>query len=443
MPIERQSEQFGIFEDLPMPERTASVPDPNDLGDLLAGPSITAGLLNPRAAWREGDPWTYAPENAVPDDDEETWEESDEEDFPFGDPERWIPEELVVGRRVANPMASPGEGGSDFNTMFAPTEQQGGRLYTGIPGAAAAFADQVNLDPALRGDGTTDATAWNPGPKTTAQINAARRLLADVPPAAAPQQAQPQQQAQPELPVHLWDADAQQPACGVDQPLNVSSNDYQVTCPECQMAMQRKQEELAQEQQQQLMQPPAGQVVGRRISFRFADDHQPVDTHELLEDTVVDTEDRIEPDPDGDPPHLEMLRAQEARRTAMPVPRGTDPDFTPHVEGGEHGDIYLGDGDWQSDYGVEPTAEDRARWLDLTRQRDERIQQYIENTGLDPYVPEWQAREEKAERERRSRESAVKYSGPACECGCPINRHLGGKGLACQCGHCDALTVRV
>ena len=45
MPIERQSEQFGIFEDLPMPERTASVSnDVEGLRDLLSGPAILAGL---------------------------------------------------------------------------------------------------------------------------------------------------------------------------------------------------------------------------------------------------------------------------------------------------------------------------------------------------------------------------------------------------------------
>lgn len=87
---------------------------------------------------------------------------------------------------------------------------------------------------------------------------------------------------------------------------------------------------------------------------------------------------------------------------AMPAPRGTDPHFTPHVEG-PHGDIYLGDGDWQSDYGMEPDDEDRARWAELTRQRDQRLQEYIDKTGLDPYVPEWQAREEKARRDKQAR----------------------------------------
>ena len=78
------------------------------------------------------------------------------------------------------------------------------------------------------------------------------------------------------------------------------------------------------------------------------------------------------------------------RRHAMPAPRGTDPDFTPRQEGGDHGDIYYGDGDWFSDYGQEPDAEDRARWRELTRQRDEKIQQYIDSTGKNPYVPEGQ-----------------------------------------------------
>ena len=87
----------------------------------------------------------------------------------------------------------------------------------------------------------------------------------------------------------------------------------------------------------------------------------------------------------------------------MPAPRGTDPLFTPRTEGGEHGDIYYGDGDWFSDYGQEPDAEDRARWRELTKQRDQRLQEYIDRTGLDPYVPESQAREEKAERDRRKK----------------------------------------
>ena len=99
-------------------------------------------------------------------------------------------------------------------------------------------------------------------------------------------------------------------------------------------------------------------------------------------------------------------------RYAMPAPRGTDPNFAPHSEGGEHGDIYYGDGDWFSDYGLEPDATDRARWQDLTRQRDESIKQYIENTGLDPYVPEWQAREERDERERRNKQADTLYTQP-------------------------------
>lgn len=88
---------------------------------------------------------------------------------------------------------------------------------------------------------------------------------------------------------------------------------------------------------------------------------------------------------------------------AMPAPRGTDPHFTPRQEGGPHGDIYKGDGDWFSDYGMEPDDEDRARWKELTKQRDRRLQEYIDRTGLDPYVPESQAREEKAERDRRKK----------------------------------------
>ena len=109
-----------------------------------------------------------------------------------------------------------------------------------------------------------------------------------------------------------------------------------------------------------------------------------------------DLEERLKRDRKGE--------GKEARRRiAMPAPRGTDPLFTPRTEGGEHGDIYYGDGDWFSDYGQEPDAEDRARWRELTKQRDQRLQEYIDRTGLDPYVPEWQAREEKAERDRRKK----------------------------------------
>jgi hypothetical protein len=109
-----------------------------------------------------------------------------------------------------------------------------------------------------------------------------------------------------------------------------------------------------------------------------------------------DLEERLKRDRKGE--------GKEARRRiAMPAPRGTDPHFTPRTEGGEHGDIYYGDGDWFSDYGLEPDAEDRARWRELTKQRDQRLQEYIDRTGLDPYVPESQAREEKAERDRRKK----------------------------------------
>jgi hypothetical protein len=399
MPIERQSAQYGIFEDLPMPERTASI-DPDQLGDLLAAPGIVAGLMG-REAMPAPDPYV-APRRDRP--------------------AKKRPAAKKKSARTAAPMMGLGEGGSSWDGMLesAPTTGESGRLYTSLPGAAFDLAKEVNLDPSLRGDGN-DTTAWNPGPKVgglgiadTAgdALRIARQLLAELPPGApmdpnqqaapapadpAAQQAAPapqQQQApQPvEPPTHLWDAEGQQPACGVDQPINVSSNPQETTCAECQIAMQRREQEMQAEQMKQLMQNPM-QAMGRRtatadpreIYLKFLDmgyseqeakdrakaylvdgvpmrprsaaEHQPVDVHELLEDTVPDPEDRPEPDPDGEPPHLEMLRAQE-------------------------------------------DGEDR-------------------------------------------KEAARKYSGPACECGCPIQHHIGSKGLRCRCGGCDNLTVRV
>jgi hypothetical protein len=93
MEIQRQSDYYGL--DRPEPRQAHLTAD--QISALIAGPQITPGLLNTRTAWQQGDPWTYAPENHVPEDDdahEPNAEELDlEDDLERHDNE--IPEDLV------------------------------------------------------------------------------------------------------------------------------------------------------------------------------------------------------------------------------------------------------------------------------------------------------------------------------------------------------------
>ena len=114
MPIQRQSEQFSIFDDGPRYARDRSSTDlPQGLAGLInsTGPRIQAGLLNTRTA--AGYDFGRGPRDhggagpdggpAVPD-----WyydgDSEDEEDDPlFGqDPDRFVPEHLVHGHRQAS-----------------------------------------------------------------------------------------------------------------------------------------------------------------------------------------------------------------------------------------------------------------------------------------------------------------------------------------------------
>jgi hypothetical protein len=112
--IQRQSDYYGL--DRPEPRQAHLTAD--QIAALIAGPQITPGLLNTRTAWREGDPWTYAPENLVPDEDEEEYEPTDEEyalDEELEHRERYVPEDLVERRREAKTEDDDAEWGEDGN----------------------------------------------------------------------------------------------------------------------------------------------------------------------------------------------------------------------------------------------------------------------------------------------------------------------------------------
>lgn len=288
MPIERQSEQFGIFEDMPMPDRTAmeATPSTEDLSDLLGGPGITAGLMG-----RDPLPLHTAAEMTPGTESDATG----------------------MGWKDMQPKQEDWETG-----VFIPS------VGTAAWNMADNLVNQINLDPSLRGSGN-DTTAWNPGPKVGKQatsqmapwlqegysdededdsidplplppsptitpeaMQTALRVLRDRATYRAgalpggPAAAQPPAQAQqPELPMHLWDADSQQPACGVDQPINVTSNDFQVTCPECQVALERKKQEAMADEQEALMAAPQQPVMAsvKRYSGPACDCGCPINSH--------------------------------------------------------------------------------------------------------------------------------------------------------------------
>ncbi len=121
MEIQRQSDYYGL--DRPEPRQAHLTAD--QIAALISGPQITPGLLNTRTAWRDGQEWTYAPENFVPEDEdvyEPNAEELDLEDE-LESRERYVPEDLVERRRegfrTAAPVASPGDpsGGGGASEM--------------------------------------------------------------------------------------------------------------------------------------------------------------------------------------------------------------------------------------------------------------------------------------------------------------------------------------
>lgn len=151
MPIQRQSEAYGIFDDGPRFARDRRSADlPRGLAGLIntTGPRIQAGLLNTREAMDFGrgprDHGGAGPDGgpAVPDwfydDDDDV--DPDLESLERHDPARFLPEHIVEGRR--------GSGRLPFDRAaarrFDPVRHPEGRRVALAPAAdPAAMAPQM------------------------------------------------------------------------------------------------------------------------------------------------------------------------------------------------------------------------------------------------------------------------------------------------------------
>lgn len=118
-----------------------------------------------RLAWREGEEWTYAPENFTPDEsDEYDWTNEDiEDEEALESLDNHIPEDLVADndyhRRANQLMADPGVGGMD-----APQpDSLGGSVSMSLPGAMVKMIDGGSTM-----TGQEDTPAFNPGPRVGA-----------------------------------------------------------------------------------------------------------------------------------------------------------------------------------------------------------------------------------------------------------------------------------
>lgn len=167
MEIQRQSDYYG----LDRPESRQAHLTADQISALTSGPQITPGLLNTRTAWRQGDEWTYSPEDRLP---EELPEPSEEEYELIEALERYdneIPEDLVERRRegfrTAAPLASPGDAGASADEVAIAAGVEGATPNAGIAfpntgQALNALTGQISLDPSLQGN--YDGADFNPGP---------------------------------------------------------------------------------------------------------------------------------------------------------------------------------------------------------------------------------------------------------------------------------------